>query len=224
MTNARPGPITRYDWVDARLQAEIVLGNLPAGSRVKVNDLARDWTLSPAPLREAVQRLAARGVLEMSPQRGARVAPVSLREAHELYELRMQLEPQALRLSMLNADESYNADVIDAHRSFMALGRRPRSNPASASDIYLAHRTFHDATMSRCTVLWLLRLVGVLMDQTMRYIRFTFAKEAPRRGEHDELVELIVSGDVNAAPRALLEHLERSSIYLESALAKAGLD
>jgi len=154
MTIADPGPTTRYDWVDARLQAEIALGNLLPGHRVKVNDLAVEWKMSPSPLREAVQRLAARGVLTMSPQRGARVADISLEEARELYELRIQLEPQAPRCSLENSDPSYVADVKAAHKAFVALRKRP--NPPTVAEVYRAHRAFHDSTYARCTSRWLL--------------------------------------------------------------------
>jgi len=121
---------------------------------VKVNDLAVEWKMSPSPLREAVQRLAARGVLTMSPQRGARVADISLEEARELYELRIQLEPQAPRCSLENSDPSYVADVKAAHKAFVALRKRP--NPPTVAEVYRAHRAFHDSTYARCTSRWLL--------------------------------------------------------------------
>jgi len=216
-----PGPTTRYDWVDARLQAEIALGNLLPGDRVKVNDLAVQWKISPTPLREAVQRLAARGVLVMSPQRGARVAGVSLEEARELYELRTQLEPQALRSSMENADPSYLDDVKATYKVFGALRKRPRSNPPTAAEIYGAHRGFHDATYARCTSGWLLHLVSVLMDQSMRYVRYAFERTAPRLDEHAELVERIAAGDVDAAVESLQTHLLESAAHMEAAFAPA---
>lgn len=218
---ADPGPTTRYDWVDARLQAEIALGNLLPGHRVKVNDLAAAWKISPTPLREAVQRLAARGVLKMSPQRGARVADVSLEEARELYELRIQLEPQALRSSVENSDPSYLDDVKAAYGTFVALRKRPRSNLPTIPEVYGAHRAFHDATTARCNSAWLLHLVSVLMDQTMRYLRYSFDLTAPRLDEHAHLLDRIVAGDVDGAVEALQTHLVESAAHLEAALEKA---
>ena len=214
------GPTTRYDWVDGRLQAEIALGKLLPGNRVKVNDLAVEWKISPTPLREAVQRLAARGVLTIAPQRGARVASVSLEEARELYELRIQLEPQALRSSLENADEAYVHHVKNAHREFVALKKRRRSDPPTGSEVYGLHRAFHDATLSRCTSTWLLHLVGVLMDQSMRYVRFTFDQPASRLDEHAALLERIVAGDVEGSVETLRTHLVDSAAHLEAALGR----
>ena len=217
------GPTTRYDWVDGRLQAEIALGNLLPGSRVKVNDLAVEWEISPTPLREAVQRLAARGVLTMAPQRGARVAPVSLKEARDLYDLRIQLEPQALRRSMEHADDSYVQQVQDAHRSLAALRKRRRSDPARAPEVYGLHRAFHAATLSRCPSTWLLHLVGVLMDQSMRYVRYTVDHPGSRLDEHAVLLEQIVAGDVEVSVETLRRHLIDSAAHLEAALGTHGL-
>lgn len=212
---ADPGPTTRYDWLDARLQAEIALGNLLPGHRVKVNDLAAEWKVSPTPLREAVQRLAARGVLVMSPQRGARVADVSIEEARELYALRAQLEPQALRSSLENSDPAYVAEVEEAYETFVALRTRPPSNPPTAFEAYSLHRAFHDATMARCASAWLLHLVGVLMDQTLRYMRYAFDQAAPRLDEHSHLFELIVAGDIDAAVASHSSHLAESAAHME---------
>lgn len=214
-----PGPTTRYDWVDARLQAEIALGNLLPGHRVKVNDLAAQWKISPTPLREAVQRLAARGVLAMSPQRGARVVDVSLEEARDLYDLRIQLEPQALRSSLANRDASYVDNVELAYDAMRELAKRPRSNPPTAFEAYSLHRSFHEATVERCTSRWLLHLVGILMDQSMRYVRYAFDPRAPRLDEHAHLVERIVAGDVDEAVASLTAHLEESAEHLEVVLA-----
>lgn len=216
-----PGPTTRYDWVDARLQAEIALGNLPPGDRVKVNDLAAEWKVSPTPLREAVQRLAARGVLTMSPQRGARVADVSVEEVRDLYGLRVQLEPQALHSSVANSDASHLTGLTGAYVELVGLLERAPSNPPTAFELYNLHRAFHEATMARCTSPWLLRLVGVLMDQSMRYMRYVVDLGAPRLEEHGRIVECVAAGDADAAATLLTEHLKQSAEHVAGALAQA---
>jgi len=223
MDTQNDAPATRYDWVDSRLQAEIAIGTLLPGNRVKVNDLAAAWKVSPGPVREAVQRLAARGVLTMTPQRGARVATVSLREARELYALRIQLEPQALQNSVEHSDQAYLDEVQAAYASFMALQKRRGADRPTASEVYGRHRDFHDATLGRCTDGWLLHLVGVLMDQTMRYVRYSYARPAPRLDEHAALFERILAGDVEGSVVSLRAHLAESAANLELTLGEQGL-
>ena len=60
---ATPAP-TRADWVDARLRSDILSGALPPGERLVVADLADRYGVSPTPLREALRRLAAEGLVE----------------------------------------------------------------------------------------------------------------------------------------------------------------
>ena len=100
---ATPAP-TRADWVDALLRAGILSGELAPGSRLVVADLADRYGVSPTPLREALRRLAAEGLVEWLPQRGARVASATRRDAEDLYELRLALEPVALGQSIAEAD------------------------------------------------------------------------------------------------------------------------
>ena len=80
-------PQTRSDWVYERLKQAIVRGELPPGTRLVAAELAQRWAVSPTPLREAFQRLEGVGLVELSSQQGARVAPVSVAEAGEIKEL-----------------------------------------------------------------------------------------------------------------------------------------
>src|SRR5438477_617954 len=70
---------------------------------------------SRAPLREAFQRLGGHGLVELTSQRGARVAPFSLDEAADLYELRLLLEPRALRTSLRKSDDAHRSQIVAAH-------------------------------------------------------------------------------------------------------------
>lgn len=207
-----PGPQTRLEWVDARLRDHIITGALRPGDRILVNDLAAEWKISATPLREAIQRLAAAGLLSVNPQRGARVAAVSPTEAKELYELRLLLEPRALQSSMENADDDYRGEVTAAFDRFDALrSRRDRVGPMER---FLLHRQFHDAVLSRCSSTWLLRVTSMLMDQTLRYVPYTRHRGENRLDEHAALYELVIIGDIDGAVASLRAHLESSANHL----------
>jgi DNA-binding GntR family transcriptional regulator len=175
------------------------------------------WHREPA--SNEVQRLAARGVLTMSPQRGARVAAVSVAEARELYELRIQLEPQALRSAIAHSDALYVDTVRSSYDAMVEMWDRPPSNAPTTFDAYSLHLTFHEATFARCTSHWLLHLVGVLMDQSIRYVRYGFNPTFARLDEHAALVDRIVADDVEGAVASLTAHLGKSAEHLEVALA-----
>ena len=129
---------TRADWAEHRLRTAILTGELEPGERIRIEQLAAAWHLSPTPLREAVRSLAHTGLVDLTPQRGATVAGLSPEEIASIYELRLLLEPRALRLSLRRRDWAWRADVEAAWLALgLRLGRRaPRARPRRAG----AHR------------------------------------------------------------------------------------
>src|SRR4051794_20094392 len=111
-------PATRSDWVEERLRAAILRGELEPGQRLHANDLAERWAVSATPLREAFQRLAGDGLVEVLPQRGARVSRLSVQEAANIYELRLLLEPVALRQSLDASDDDHRVAMRVAFSDF----------------------------------------------------------------------------------------------------------
>ena len=123
---------TRADWAEQRLRTAILTGELGPGERIRIEQLAADWQLSPTPLREAIRSLAQNGLVELSPQRGATVAGLSPEEIADIYELRLLLEPRALRGSLRRRSWSWRADVEAAWDDLRgAWGDAP---PRSARD------------------------------------------------------------------------------------------
>jgi len=204
-------PQTRSDWVYERLKHAIVSGELPPGTRLVAAELAQRWTLSPTPLREAFQRLEGLGLVELSSQRGARVAPISVAEAEEIYELRLLLDPWALRRSLEQSDGAHRAEVATAHKRLVEV----LNQIASSDDRLLleAHRAFHAALLARCPSMWLRRLTSLLADHSQRY-QLLNARYSQRvsesMAEHEQLLEATLTGDVEQAARVLVTHLQGS--------------
>ena len=206
-----PGrPVTRAEFVDRMLREAIITGDLGPGERLRVSTLGERWSVSPTPLREAFQRLASEGLLELTPQHGARVAPVSVHEALEVHELRSVLEPLALRSSIEEADDEWRASVEDTF-SRLAI-ELARSDPDRGA-VENAHRIFHLALLANCTSTWLSRIIDLLMTQVIRYWTLS---SAPRRNikaviaEHRRLKDLCLSDDIDGAVDDLTTHLEHA--------------
>src|SRR5688500_1453856 len=138
-------PETRADWVDRRLKEAILRGDLAPGERLVAATLAERWNVSATPLREAIQRLAAEGLVETAPQRGARVAPVSVRDGEGIYELRLLLEPRALRESREYRDDSHRAEIGEAYAAYERAVKA--ADLPGALD---AHRDLHATLLNRC--------------------------------------------------------------------------
>ena len=205
---AEHAPGTRADWAHQRLRAAILTGELAPGTKLVVEDLAQRWAVSPTPLREAFQRLGGHGLVELTSQRGARVAPFSLDEAADLYELRLLLEPRALRASLDATDDAHKSEILAAHGRLEAAMAASPIDPVAISD---AHLGFHAALLARCPSAWMRRMVGLLAEHAQRYQ--LLGAQQYRRGsdpvrEHAALRDAAVKGQVDRAVELLERHLD----------------
>src|SRR5919198_2007479 len=112
------------------LQAQVASGKLPLGSWLRQDHLAAELGVSRTPIREALRLLSARGVVELIPNRGARVRLPRLREIREAYVLRAELEGLAAQLAADLATHDQLDRLRDAERLFedavAAFAQAPR--------------------------------------------------------------------------------------------------
>lgn len=215
-------PVTRADWVDRRLRAAILSGELAPGQKLVAGPLAARLAVSATPLREAIQRLAATGLVEIAAQRGARVAAASARDAEEIYELRALLDPLALRDSIAHGDAEHHG-AIEAAFARMLASERDGADVVESLD---RHAAFHATLLARCRSRWLKRITALLADHSQRYAFLALGADGGR-GHHDAIAEHRALRDAALAGRgaraaALLEaHLQRT---LHAIRALAGRD
>lgn len=98
----RAEPTLLTDQVYAVIHAAILSGDLPAGSRLKVRDLAEQVGTSVMPVREAIRRLEETGLAEREPHKGAVVKSLTFEELIHVYDVRRLLETEAARLGSEN--------------------------------------------------------------------------------------------------------------------------
>ncbi|WP_024512315.1 GntR family transcriptional regulator [Bradyrhizobium sp. ARR65] len=99
----------------SRLRDYVVEGNIPDGGRVPERQLCELFGISRTPLREALKVLAAEGLIELLPNRGARVRQLSRRDLEELFEVMGGLESLAGRLACENITDEEIADIERLH-------------------------------------------------------------------------------------------------------------
>ncbi|MDQ3693570.1 MAG: GntR family transcriptional regulator [Chloroflexota bacterium] len=132
-----PSP-SKADQVYEQICAAIFAGRLKPGDRVNVDEITRDLGVSKIPVREAMQRLEARGLIVQTPYAGARVAPVSLREWRGVFLVRIELEGLAARLAAEMMTEAELAELRAAHAEMERLHAAGRLDLMSAQN-----RRFH---------------------------------------------------------------------------------
>lgn len=91
-------PLTQY--VSRHLREEILSGALKPGQRIIQESVARRLATSRIPVREALRELASEGLITIEPDVGARVAPMDVEDLIEVYMMREQLDPLAIRESV----------------------------------------------------------------------------------------------------------------------------
>ena len=197
----------------------IITGRLRPGARLPIEELADVLDMSPMPIREAVRRLDAAGLVENIPHRGARVTELSVIDLSEVYEARLALEVLAIRRA---AERFVDADEEAARQRLHNLEAMTDDRTAEAS---AAHAAFHFALYGAADSAWLVRLIRPVWETSERY-----CLEVPecrqlkkRRWEHRVILESCVAHDSDTAAIALHDHLATTANNISLAMGGEAL-
>ena len=203
-TNARTLVESSYN----RIRSDIIGGKLAPGSKLRIDELRGDYKIGASPLREALNRLAGEGFVTVEEQRGFRVAPVSPDDLRDLSRMRVMLECEALRESIRNGGDEWEANLVAAHH------RLQKAEQSFGKDLEeWEHRNdeFHEALLAACPSSWLLRLRHVLYEQHKRYRFIAILSQQAGRDvhrDHQEILEATLARDVKAACKATELHIQ----------------
>jgi len=220
MTTAPP-KAPRQTAVDSVIEAiveGVKEGRYAPGQRLVEADLTAELGVSRGPLREALGRLAAEGVLEIEPYRGAVVRRLSREDVEDLFQIREQLEGHAARLAAQRIDEGDHRARLE-HEIQVIDGFRSRGDIAAYMD---ENERFHELIVELSGSPLLARLVPQLQVHAFRLLfrRMVLEEAAVQNSieEHDAVVDAILAGDTERAERAMRNHVRRSGdLILRSA-------
>ncbi len=107
-TDAADAPVrmTAHEWVRDRLRRAIFTGEYAPGARLVQTDIAEQFGVSVTPVREAMRDLINEGMIRFDPHKAARVRDFQLNEAIEIHDLRLLLEPEAVRRAATRLSDS----------------------------------------------------------------------------------------------------------------------
>jgi DNA-binding GntR family transcriptional regulator len=194
------------DHVYSALRERILSGDLPRGAKLRQASLADELGVSRTPLREALRRLSAEGLVEFLPNRGATVSELDFGDMRHAWSARVAIEPGAARL----AAERRHAPAIAAMRAAIEQQRAAAGNKIES---FAANRAFHLALAAAsgnphltrfAEMLWVPRL-GVPIYQAQA------AEPAGPQAwadEHERIADAIDSGDADAAERLTRAHVQ----------------
>ena len=209
-----PDGASKADLVHRHLKEQIELGELAPGTPLSELSLVEQTGASRTPVREALRRLAAEGLVDLTPRLGARVSRVSLQSVRDLFDFRSMLEPAAIRQATeaAAADPDLRRSFADLRNEFLRIQRRVPSQARSRAFYELADR-FDWAIIGATRNEHLRRTIAELRPHTARLRNLSHVD--PRRvevsvAEHVEICEALLAGDADAAAAGIAEHLAQS--------------
>jgi DNA-binding GntR family transcriptional regulator len=216
---------SKADQVHAQLKTEIELGELAPGSPLSELSLVERTGASRTPVREALRRLAAEGLVDLVPRIGARVSRVSAQSVRDLFEFRQLLEPVAIRQATARAaaDPAVRAVFEDMRDDFARIRDRAPSRERSREFYELADR-FDWAVIDASRNVHLRRAIAELRPHTARLRNLSHLD--PRRtevsvGEHLAICDALLAGDADTAAAKIAAHLAESVATIFRNLAEA---
>jgi len=203
------------------LRQSILDGTLPAGARLTQDELAGQLGVSRMPVREALGRLEAEGMVVFETYRGGHVAPLTLAEADQFYLMRIALEPLLARLGAEGLDAAGMAGLagaIEAMAAALAAG--------DPDTLFARVRVFHETLYEAAGKPLVLNQVLGLRDLAQRYIRRYLAlpgRLAHAVENHRQLLEALRARRPDVVERLIREELAVTRDALLASLA-AGED
>lgn len=206
---------TRASAVYDAMRADILHGVFTPGEKLKVEAVGSRYGVGASPVREALNRLSAEGMVARSDQRGFSVAPLQWDELEVLTQTRCDIESLCLRQSIeCRTPEWEDALVLLLHK----LSRTPRSlasghyvpNPAWET----LHREFHAQLLANCPSRWLRDFCASLTNEAYRYRQIAATRNFSSRNEHAEhtaLFNAAIEGKADEAVRCLTDHYRKTS-------------
>lgn len=227
---------TKADDIAVLIEEAIVSGELEPGSVLRQEQLSERFGVSRTPVREALRKLAALGLVSFEPNRGVRVREVSREELREAFLVRAELEALVTELAARNLTPEALAELEECEKRFSRLTKELRSREPGGDRRSLmanwmsANHAFHDV---------LYRAAGApYIESVAKAARRSFSgttvwapvdEELDRlyernQAEHRAIRHALAAGSIAGARELAHEHVMHSFELLQSILAHVAGD
>jgi DNA-binding GntR family transcriptional regulator len=228
-----PSPLV--DRLAGEIQARVLSGATPVGTRLRQEALADEFGVSRTPVREALRQLQATGLVELLPNRGAVVRGPSAREIREAYEIRAELEGLAAELAAERISDRDLRRLQEAQQLFqdavktLIARRARRREPWKDESLWVkANDLFHQAILDASGNARLADTIADLHRSFPRNLTWAALSQSSRLLEenveqHEAILDAIGRRDPAEARRSMVEHVrsagELVTLHFEQASA-----
>lgn len=198
-------PISLSEHVYITLKRQIMKGELLPGHRMIVLDIAKQFSVSQAPVREALERLKQEGLIVGRMNKGSIVSEITAQEIRDIYELRQMVEGNVLRATMKVLEDK---DIV--YLEGVIAGMREAIDQDDPYRLVELDMLFHGYFYLRSGNALLYDIWNRIKTKIMRFISITNQDHQGYSipNSHSEILELIKSGDVDRTEENLIRGLD----------------
>lgn len=206
---------TVQEIVYKELEDAILSGRIRPGQKIVTEEISRMMDVSRIPVREAMGRLEAKGLIKTRPKWGSIVNMLSSENLKEISEIRILLEPKAAVRAVPNTDEKFLLQLEDAQRAFANVRKSSETNK-----LLKTNRNFHFLIYRQANAPILFDMIKQLWDKVSPYYHIMF-QQAPDRSPtiglsyHEKIVDGFRNNDRDAVKKWLHADLVDSTAFIQ---------
>jgi DNA-binding GntR family transcriptional regulator len=198
-----------------QIRDRIVTGELAPDTPLRQENLARELGVSRLPIRDALNKLAAEGLVEILPNRGAYVSTLTVEQCTEIFDLRVLVESDAL-VHAIPHHTPRSLRVLKTIQSELEL--EDETNRWVAGD-----RRFHEALYEPSQRMRTLEMIRSLRNSVDRFYLVHLNHDVRRqkwKTEHRRLLQAVTASDTELARRHLVDHLRATQTVVLAVLTQ----
>jgi DNA-binding GntR family transcriptional regulator len=221
------GTQSTVDHVDSEIRRAFVAGALRPGEKFSMAELSTQLEVSHVPVREALRRLEAQGLVILRPGHSAMVAPLDVEEIEDVYRLWILLSSDVIARACARYTDEDFAAIEAALDAFTSL-------PQDSEEAFDAHYSFHRRLLAPGASAWDLRLLDILWPVMERAVRLAYDATIQPHGDgdprkrayadHRPMLDAALARDAAKLQRELRSHHESHMRVVVARLMSAGSD
>jgi DNA-binding GntR family transcriptional regulator len=204
-------PVSLLEWAYTQIKAQLYAGKMRPGEKIVVGQIADGLSISPTPVKEALNRLVAEGLMITLPRRGFMVKKLTIDEVHDIMDCRIMMETFAVKLAVRNFPNhpEIQKKMLDALADFKGIQFH---DYAEASQL---EQVFHGSIIELTENQKLIDLYNILLGVGFSFYVYSSTNHPIEQLEvalqdHTMMYEYLAKGDSEKFVALLRNHLERT--------------